>query len=466
MTARVLVVDDLPPNVKLLEAKLSSEYFEVMTACDGPSALESIANERPDIVLLDVMMPGMDGFEVCRRIKTDPKTAHIPVVMVTALSEVSDRVRGLEAGADDFLTKPVNDTALFARVRSLVRLKMAMDELRLRQDTSEQLGAMPNATEYSNPEDIADARMLFVEDSQTSARRIAEFAEQAGHSLTVTNDATSVPALAAENDFDLVLVSLGLKTGDPLRLTSQLRSQEETRSVPILLVIEEEDIDRLAKGLEIGINDYLVRPVDRQELLARVRTQIRRKRYQDRLRSNYRESLSLAVTDPLTGLYNRRYFDIHMQSRLEEASQTNKPLGLLMIDIDHFKTVNDSHGHAVGDQVLAEVARRVLNSVRNFDLVARLGGEEFVVVMPGTDKGFAMTVAERLRRSIADTPIPAAIPSGTLNVTISIGAAVVEHGELSAGKLLEAADEAMYKAKNQGRNQVVLAEAGRKTAAA
>src|ERR1700732_2466005 len=140
MSARVLVVDDVEANVKLLEAKLSSEYFDVLSAFDGHSALEIADSEVPDIILLDVMMPRMDGFEVCRRLKANPRTADVPVVMVTALSDVADRLRGLEAGADDFLTKPVNDTALFARVRSLVRLKRTMDELRLREEVCRQFG--------------------------------------------------------------------------------------------------------------------------------------------------------------------------------------------------------------------------------------------------------------------------------------------------------------------------------------
>src|ERR1700730_1056591 len=134
MTARALVVDDVELNVKLLEAKLSSEYYEVIAADNGPAALELAESELPDIILLDVMMPRMDGLEVCRRLKANPRTTDIPVVMVTALSGVADRLRGLKAGADDFLTKPVNDIALFARVRSLVRLKRMMDELRLREE--------------------------------------------------------------------------------------------------------------------------------------------------------------------------------------------------------------------------------------------------------------------------------------------------------------------------------------------
>ena len=154
MSARVLVVDDTPVNVKLLEAKLLVEYYEVLTANDGPTALVIAEDHIPDIILLDVMMPGMDGYEVCSRLKSNPVTAHIPVVMVTVLNEVKDRVRGLEVGADDFLTKPVNDVALFARIRSLVRLKRASDEWHAREATAVELGvtnSAQNTVEHNAP---------------------------------------------------------------------------------------------------------------------------------------------------------------------------------------------------------------------------------------------------------------------------------------------------------------------------
>src|SRR5580693_9047462 len=160
MTARVLVVDDVELNVKLLEAKLSSEYFQVLPAFNGLTALDLADTELPDIILLDVMMPRMDGFEVCRRLKANPRTADIPVVMVTALSDIADRLRGLEAGADDFLTKPVNDIALFARVRSLVRLKRMMDELRLREEVCRQFGTAD--AEEGAAADVSGARILLV----------------------------------------------------------------------------------------------------------------------------------------------------------------------------------------------------------------------------------------------------------------------------------------------------------------
>src|SRR2546423_11700136 len=166
MTARVLVVDDIPSNVKLLEAKLAAEYFEVITATNGEQALARVASDDPDIVLLDVMMPGMDGFEVCRRIKSSAKTTHIPIVMVTALDQPSDRVTGLEAGADDFLTKPVDDVSLFARVRSLVRLKMMTDELRMREETGQSMGLIDPADTLVDS--APTGRILIIEDRPES----------------------------------------------------------------------------------------------------------------------------------------------------------------------------------------------------------------------------------------------------------------------------------------------------------
>lgn len=461
MSARVLVVDDVLPNVKLLAAKLTREYFDVVTANSGPEALERIKAHQPDIVLLDVMMPGMDGFEVCERIRADPAIMHIPVIMVTALSDVSDRVRGLEAGADDFLTKPVNDVALFARVRSLVRLKMMMDEWRLRESTSGQLGMLVSTDSVQNQTAEA-ARVLVVEDSAIDLDKIDETLARDRDELTDTDSCAAGLELALNEEFDLIIVSLTLMREDGLRLCSQLRSQERSRQIPILLLADETDMDRVAKGLELGANDYLIKPIDRNELLARARTQIRRKRYQDRLRANYEQSLSMALTDSLTGLFNRRYLSAHLPRLLDRSGGNAKPVSALMFDIDHFKVVNDSWGHGVGDEVLKEVAGRASRNLRNFDLVARLGGEEFVVIMPDTDMTQATLVAERLRKRIAETSFDVAAPVQKIDVTISIGVAVTdgrldEEGKPESGEqLLRRADMALYQAKRSGRNRVVV----------
>jgi len=451
MTARVLVVDDILSNVKLLEAKLAAEYFEVITASSGEQALARVAAELPDIVLLDVMMPGMDGFEVCRRIKANSKTAHIPIVMVTALDQPSDRVTGLDAGADDFLTKPVDDTALFARVRSLVRLKMMTDELRMREETGQKMGLADAGESMQEPD--PSGRILIVEDRPES---VAWFKSGLEPQNRVADASTFDEALvrARGGDFDLIVVSLGIRTFDGLRLCSHLRSLAEVRNSPILVLVSEGESRKLIQALDMGVNDYLMRPVDRNELLARVRTQLRKKRYSDRLRHNMQLSLEMAITDQLTGLHNRRYMSRHLATLMKAASAA-KPISFLIMDIDYFKAVNDTHGHDVGDEVLREFANRVSANVRGIDLACRYGGEEFVVVMPDTDAGFAFSVAERLRQSVEQTPIKISRAPGVLNITVSIGIACTTGGQDAPDTLLHRADQALYRAKREGRNRVI-----------
>lgn len=453
MSARVLVVDDVPANVKLLEARLSAEYFDVVTASSGAQALEICARARCDIVLLDVMMPDMDGFEVCRRLKTSPATHFVPVVMITALDSPSDRVRGLEAGADDFLTKPVSDVVLIARVRSLTRLKMMTDELRLRAATSLEIGMQAPERDA-----VADAgkggRILLVDDRASSYERLAAVLS-AEHAVDVETDPSEALFHAAENNYDLLIVSLGLENFDGLRLCSQTRSLERTRHVPILAIADANSNTRLLRGLEIGVTDYLLRPVDKNELLARVRTQVRRRRYTDHLRDNVQNSIEMAVTDGLTGLHNRRYMESHLVTLAEQASMRGKPLALMMLDIDYFKSINDGYGHDAGDDVLREFAVRVRKSIRGIDLACRYGGEEFVIVMPETDLKVAGIVAERLRRSIAGEPFAVHNGAKRIEVTISIGLSMLERKGEPVADVLKRADLALYRAKHDGRNRVV-----------
>lgn len=454
MTARILVVDDIPTNVKLLEAKLTAEYYDVISAQDGRSALRTIEREAPDLVLLDVMMPGMDGFEVCRQIKANPMTRHVPVVMVTALSDVSDRVKGLEAGADDFLSKPVNDIALFARVRSLVRLKLMMDELRLRQAAAGESPMMDRAT---LDEDIESAQILVVESRPNVAKLLEEYLKEAGYESEIAPTLPEGITKANEREFDLIIAALELGGEDGLRLCSHLRSQEATRHVPILLVISDTDLSQLAKGLELGVTDYLIKPIDRNELLARSRTQIRRRRYHDRLRNLFHKSVSMAYTDSLTGLYNRRYLNANLDRKILEIAESAKPLSFIMLDVDHFKPVNDTHGHAIGDEVLIEIARRLGEGVRDMDFIARYGGEEFAIVLPDANADIGHKVAERMRRSIGELPIR--LQNGQqLPVTVSLGVATATSPLEEAEDLIRRADEALYDAKRCGRDRVVIAD--------
>ena len=453
MTARVLVVDDVPANVKLLEARLSAEYFDVVTAMSGREALAICERADCDLVLLDVMMPDMDGFEVCRRLKSNPATHHIPVVMVTALDQPSDKVRGLEAGADDFLTKPIPELVLIARVRSLARLKMVTDELRMRVLTSHEIGI-----ESPEREAVADTgrdgRILIVDDRPASYERIAAMLAKE-HAVEVEADPNQALFHAAEGNYDLLIVSLGLESFDALRLCSQARSLDRTRNLPILVITEPDNNARMLRGLEIGVNDFLIRPIDKNELLARARSQVRKRRYTERLRDNVQMSIEMAITDALTGLFNRRYMESHLGTLIEQAAARGKPLSALVIDIDYFKAINDSHGHDAGDDVLRDFALRIKRSIRGIDLACRYGGEEFVIVMPETDMAVAAMVAERLRRRIAAEPFGIAQGARHIAVTISIGIAGFRGKDDTAASLLKRADQALYRAKRDGRNRVV-----------
>ncbi len=456
MTARVLVVDDLVANIKVLEARLVAEYFEVLTATTGEAALDICTRGQCDIVLLDVMMPGIDGFEVCRRLKRDPRTAQLPVVIITALDEPADRIAGLEAGADDFLTKPVNDIALITRVKSLVRLKMLTDELMMRASTSSEIGL----EDAFDPLTIAGdgGKVLLIDDLTATVERVKQTLAP-HHTVDHEPDPQEALFRAAEGDYDLAIVSLNLKDFDGLRLCSHIRSLERTRLLPILVIVDQDDNVRLLRGLDLGVNDYLVRPIDRNEMLARVRTQVRRKRFSDRLRDNVQMTMEMAVTDGLTGLHNRRYLERHLMTLVQQAAARERPLSLLVIDIDHFKAINDGYGHAAGDEVLREFSRRLRKTVRNIDLACRHGGEEFVVAMPDTDAALAMLVGERLRQKVAAVPFhPADGPEG-ITVTVSIGVASRVSADDTPETLLKRADKALYRAKHDGRNRVVAAAA-------
>jgi len=455
MSALVLVVDDLPANVKLLELKLTNEYYDVVTARDGFEAIEQAKKHKPDLILLDVMMPGMDGFETCKKFKEDKDISHIPVVMVTALSDVADRVRGLEAGADDFLTKPINDIALFARVKSLIRIKLLLDELRLRDKTGLQMGVLQEG-ENTFTQDVSGSKILVVDDDIVQIKRINE-----NLSKEYIVEAVSKPEgsmnIAINGDFDLIIVNTQLTDMDGLRLASHFKGQEETRHVPVLMLVDEDDTRIMTKGLELGVNDYIILPVDYNEMSARVKTQIRRKKYQDALKSNYQQTISRAITDGLTGLYNRHYLDVHLENMVRQSLLNNKTLSLMIMDMDHFKSVNDNYGHDVGDQVLKQLSEIIIKTVRSTDLAARFGGEEFVVLMPETDSKQANDAAERLRKNVESHDFKVTHQVGMINKTVSIGVSFLDEMGDTSQALLKRADSALYQAKNNGRNRVISA---------
>jgi len=441
MTARILIIDDVPSNTRLLEGKLAAEYYQTATAHTGFDCLRLARSWKPDLILLDVMMPEMDGYECCRLLKDAPETLHIPVVMVTALGEPSDRLRGLEVGADDFLTKPVEYDTLLARVRGLVRFKRLLDEWRARGETARALGLAEPAQIPS----IVGARALVVDDWDSGAEFVHAILSREGIvPVRARNEAEAV-ALCAKRVFDLVVLSLGMMSDDPLRLASRLRAADATHEVPLLLIAEQTQRTRLLRGFDLGANDWLLRPVDENELRARARNQIRQKFYHDRLRADVGHALEMALTDPLTGLYNQRYLLRHLRGLLSGAPGGD--IAVLMVDVDNFKSVNDTFGHPEGDRVLKTIAEALRAKTRVFDSIARYGGDEFVAVLPGTNASDAAAAAERLRSEI----------EVTTRRTISVGVACSRGRWLEAEALLSEADAALYRAKRSGRNRVEVA---------
>ncbi|MER0239180.1 PleD family two-component system response regulator [Fulvimarina sp. MAC8] len=453
MSGRILIVDDNEINLKLLEARLAAEYFDVVQATSGEEALAICRSESLDLVLSDVMMPEMDGFELCRILKADPRTTHLPLVLITALDQPSDRVRGLEAGADDFLTKPVRDLPLFSRVRSLTRLKQMTDELRRRAETASDI---LTDNEFAS-QAVADLPEIVVvgEDPRQSAR-IARSLRTIG---TVREFAESNEAYKAIQEDRVMLSVVDLVGGngtDPMRFLARCRASEKTRGLPIIAVTASEDDRTAAKALEIGAYDYVQRPIDGNELIARARTQLARYRYGETLRMTLERTLELAVIDGLTGLHNRRFLNAHMARAVAAAEARQGTFSLIMADLDHFKRINDTYGHEDGDIVLQEFARRLEASVRASDLPCRVGGEEFAVLLPNADERTATITAERLRASIDATPFVIS-ESRELAVTVSVGLAVFPESGRDVAALMRAADAALYRAKAAGRNQIAIA---------
>lgn len=455
MSGRVLVVDDVATNRLLLRAKLSSAYYDVVVAENGTQALELARSEQPDMIMLDVMMPDMDGFAVCSTLKSCEETAHIPVIMVTALDTPEERIRGLEAGADDFLSKPFNDLALFARVRNLMRMKMMFDELRLRDMTSRELGLTDVLPEQDIDLEVGGPILLAPPCEAAATAWSEELQAHLNLPLIVTTSEREALNMARLDLPDVFVVHQSLmEGGDGLRLVSALRARPETRQSAIVLVVENGDVQTAAKGLDLGASDYIEAPFDVSELIARIRSQLRRKRYSDRLRTNVRNGLKLAVIDPLTGIYNRRYASQHMHRVMDRARECQGVFAVMMIDLDKFKAINDCYGHDAGDAVLKEFSRRLQENIRGVDLVARFGGEEFFVAMPDVDQAVAAAAAERIRQAVEGRPFVLPGSDERVNVTVSIGVAIASGDESDPEAIIKRADSALFQSKDTGRNRV------------
>lgn len=450
MTGRILVVDDVATNRIVMKVKLSAACYTVLQADCGAAALRIAKSELPDLILLDVLMPDMNGVTVCEQLKADPTTADIPVILVTALADQDSKMRGLERGADDFLTKPVDEVTLLARVRSLLRAHEIQRELRGREASYAGIGFGEPAAAF----DIGGKVALVAPDAATGISWKHALESQGTQSLQILPRERALSRHGMEKAPDVYVISADLASyNEGLRLLSDLRSRPASRHSAAVMILPKDEAERGAVALDLGAGDILYDPFDPAELAVRIKTQLRRKHQSDKLRATVEAGLELAVTDSLTGLHNRRYALSHLARLMADPG---RGLAVMMLDLDHFKSVNDRFGHAAGDQVLATVAKRLRGQLRGQDLVARLGGEEFLVAMPDTDAATALHCAERLREAVGGCPITIPGTDRPVTVTMSVGIALSQSEDDVAETLIDRADRALYGSKSDGRNLVTV----------
>ncbi len=453
----IMIVDDEPLNVKVLTAKLSSEKYEITAALNGHEALQKAVVELPDLILLDIMMPDMDGYEVARRLKRDPRTDSIPIIMVTALDGTDDKVKALEAGAEEFLNKPVHTIELLARVQSMLRLKQYKDQLTI-QKASEAFFNVPLDQDEPVSENNDLPMILLLEDNEKDVRLIQNHLYGEPYEIILAEDGKEAFSLINEKKIDLVLLDILLPDMDGFEVCRRIKEMEQTRDIQVVMITCLHDLDSKVKGIEIGTDDYLIKPIDSRELKARVKTLLKKKAYLDILRSNYEIALNSAMMDGLTELYNQAYFKRFLDLEVRRSNRYHYPIALVMFDIDDFKGFNDTMGHLAGDDLLKELAQVLKKNVRNTDLVTRYGGDEFSIVLPYINRENAVLLAKRIRESIATHTFLAEGPNATEAVTVSVGIALCPDDASAPEVLIQKADEMLYKAKKHGKDQVCAFE--------
>ena len=448
LSPHILVVDDDPINVKFLKALLTGEY-NVTTAANGVQAIDIIQQKMPDLILLDIMMPELDGFSVTRKLKSDPETQNIPIILITALSSESDKIKGIEAGADEFLNKPVNQTELKARVKSLLKLRVYQEQLSGRINSGEK--AISTLHHAETKDDISNLpTILLVEDNRKDLNILNIYLENQPYRLMTVQNGKEAVSKCQNQKVDLIVLDLILPGLDGFDVCRTLKKNESTRNIQILMVSSKTDLESKLKGIELGADEFLIKPVNREELIVRIRSLIQKKTYMDHLINRFEEALQAAITDKLTGLYNHSYLKHFMEHEVSRCDRQKHPMAFIMIDIDDFKQYNDTYGHPAGDDLLRHFGGVIKNTVREVDFAARYGGEEFAVVLPYTGHRNARKAAERILENIRKKSSPDIL----VNKTASMGFACYPDDGHTVADIIQRADEALYLAKHNGKNRV------------
>jgi len=449
--SKILIVDDEPLNAKLLAAMIPSDQYDTIRVFSGEEALKIITDLHPDLILMDIMMPDLNGYELTRILKSDPESRDIPIVLVTAFGGADCEIKGLEAGADEFLNKPVNRTELLARTKSLLSLRQYKEQIKARTCSINSITSGGKGKNLSE-NDINLPSILIVEDNRIDAKLIKSYLQAEACQIKIAEDGEEAISCAQQEQIDVILLDLILPGINGYKVCSTLKEMEGTQNIQIVAITSLSDLDSKLKSIELGVDDYLVKPVNRHILRTRVKSLIKKKALLDKLCNRYEMAVHSAITDKLTGLYNRRFFDYFLDLEIKRSSRQKTSLALLLIDIDNFKRINDTFGHLFGDNVLNKFGKLLKTKIREIDMAARYGGEEFAVVMSNTGLEEAVKIADRIRQSIQAY----SFDKENFTTTVSIGIALYPLDANSLNELIENSDYALYKSKRNGKNRVYV----------
>lgn len=454
MTGRILIADDLATNRIVLKVKLTVSCYDVIQADRTGDVIELARRSQPDLIILG-RCHDADGLEICRQLKQDPVLFTIPIIKMTEDNSQKTQLDALIAGADEVYTRHFDEATFLAMVRNLIRARGTYDEVLRRKELSREFGCAESAGGFDRQARIA----LIAPDPETGILWRMHLATETRHKIDIMTKSQALEDLGALGKIPdaFVIGSTLEETSDGLRLLSELRARLTTRHAVIVVQDGGETPSPSSMALDLGANAVTGPKFDARVLSTRLHKLLQRKFETDAMRESFDHSLAMALRDPLTGLHNRRYAQGYLERLEREEQATGQAYALLLLDLDRFKSINDRFGHMVGDEVLVEVANRLRDNMRDMDLLARFGGEEFLVALPGLGVDQVEFMAERLRRAVGEFPVHARTIGRDIAVTVSIGVAIgtpSRQGDLSAHSLLQSADQALYRSKSDGRNQV------------
>ena len=457
----VLVIEDNELNLKLVRSLLTLGQYQILEAANAEKGIELARDHHPDLILMDIQLPGMDGFTATHIIKEDPDLKEIPVMALTSYAMSGDEGKAIEAGCNGYMSKPIDTRSFLDTISRFIRhnegIKPRIHRIPPHRSKSMETFSDRVSREDSPVRERELPSVLLVEDNEKDIRLIQDYLRGEPYNIILARNGEDAISLVQKKKVDIILLDIILPNIDGFEVASRLKEMEETKNIHIVFITAVRDVESKIKGIELGTSDFLTKPIDSRELRIRIRNALKNKALLDKLHPHYETALHSAITDGLTGLYNHAYFKRFLETEIKRSLRQKYPIALIMIDLDNFKPYNDTPGHLAGDHVLRETGQIIKKNIREVDAAARYGGEEFAVILPYTDKADAIRVAERLREAIGSHAfLEKPPPFG--RITASFGIASYPADALTPEELIEKAVLMLYKARKEGKNKVCIYE--------